>query len=215
MLGKRYYARMKRPWDTFSEEKMKRIFSEKRRIIDIGGGLRVDPEKNNRFNEGQAAWLQPLIKKVEYLILDKVPDFHPDIVGDVHDLPFPDVSEEAIICIAVLEHVENPMRAMDEIYRTLKPGGFAFIYVPFLFYYHSMPGYYGDYWRFTKDTLELFGKRFSTCEIMSVRGALETWIKLSPLGRWRLFCDVGYILDRVTGKIKTNQTSGYHVFLVK
>ena len=194
---------------------MRRIFSEKRRVIDIGGGLRVDPGKNNRFNEGQAACLRPLIKQVEYLILDKVPDFNPDIVENVHDLPFADASEEAILCIAVLEHVENPMRAMDEIYRTLQPGGFAFIYVPFLYYYHAHPGYYGDFWRFTKDTLELFGKRFSTCEIMPVRGAIETWIRLSPLGRRKLFCDIGYILDRVTGKIHSNQTSGYHVFLVK
>lgn len=206
---------MKRPWDIFAEERIRKIFNDKKRIIDIGGGLRIDRERNNRFNEERAAWLAPLTKKAEYLILDKVPDYNPDIVGDIHHLPFPDASEEAIICIAVLEHVENPMQAMDEIYRTLKPGGYAFIYVPFLYYHHAFPGYYGDYWRFTKDTLELFGKRFSTCEIQSVRGALETWIKLSPLGRLKFFCDTGYILDRLTGKIRSAQTSGYNVFLIK
>ena len=206
---------VKRPWDTFAEEKIRQIFSDKKRVIDIGGGLRVDREKNNRLNEDRAKWLLPLIKNVEYLILDKVPDYKPDIVGDVHNLPFPDASEEAIVCIAVLEHVENPMQAMDEIYRTLKPGGYAFIYVPFLYYYHAYPGYYGDYWRFTKDTLELFGRRFSTCEIASVRGAIETWIKLSPLGRVNFFCYIGYIIDRITGKIRSAQTSGYNVFLIK
>lgn len=206
---------MKRPWDLFSDEKIRRIFTEKRRIIDIGGGLRIDRKRNNRFNEGAAAWMLPLAAKTEYLILDKVADYHPDIVGDIHALPFPDASEEAIICIAVLEHVENPMRAMDEIYRVLKPGGFAFIYVPFLYYYHAYPGYYGDYWRFTKDTLELFGKRFSSCEIAPVRGALETWIKLSPLGRYKAFCSIAFLLDRLTGKLRSSQVSGYNVFLVK
>jgi hypothetical protein len=54
-----------------------------------------------------------------------------------------------------------------------------------------------------------------TCEIMPVRGALETWIRLSPLGRYRLFAELAYLSDRLTGKIRSNQTSGYNVFLVK
>lgn len=206
---------MKRPWDTFGDEKIRRIFADKKRVIDIGGGLRVDKERNNRYNIKRAAWLLPLTKKVEYRILDKVPDFHPDIVGDVHHLPFPDNSEDAIVCIAVLEHVENPIRAMEEIYRCLKPGGYAFIYVPFLYYYHAESGYYGDFWRFTKDTLVEMTKKFSQRELVSVRGAFETWIKLSPLGRWQLLLNAAYLVDRLTGKIHSNQTSGYTVFLVK
>lgn len=206
---------MRRPWDAFGDEKISQIFTEKSRVIDIGGGLRVDKERNNRFNTERAAWLLPLIKKVQYIILDKVPDYHPDIVGDVHHLPFPNNSEDAIVCIAVLEHVENPIRAMEEIFRCLKPGGYAFIYVPFLYYYHAAPGYYGDFWRFTKDTLEEMTKKFTHREMVSVRGAFETWIKLSPLGRWQIFLDAAYLIDRLTGKIKSAQTSGYSVFLIK
>jgi len=62
---------------------------------------------------------------VDYKILDQVGDYCPDIVGDIHNLPFLDNSQEAIICIAVLEHVENPIKAMEEMYRTLKPGVIA------------------------------------------------------------------------------------------
>lgn len=206
---------MKRPWDVFAEERIRTIFAEKRRIVDIGGGLRVDRERNNRFNEERAKWVLPLLKKTEYVILDKVPDYHPDIVGDIHNLPLADNSEEAIICIAVLEHVENPIRAMEEIYRVLKPGGYAFIYVPFLYYYHAAPGYYDDFWRFTKDALTDMSKKFSHREIVSVRGAVETWVKLSPLGRWGFFLGIAYLIDRITGKIKSAQTSGYNVFLIK
>jgi len=42
--------------DKFFEEKMKRIFTEKKTIIDIGGGLRTDPERNNRGKEN--VWLR-------------------------------------------------------------------------------------------------------------------------------------------------------------
>ena len=203
-----------RPWDRFTEEKLRRIFTEKKSVVDIGGGLRIDPKKNNR-HDASRAWLVPLAAKVDYKILDKVPDYNPDIVGDIHDLPLEDVSQEALICIAVLEHVEEPHKAMAEMYRVLKPGGYVFIYVPFLYYYHAEKGYYGDFWRFTKDSLQYLSRDFTTCEIQPVRGAIETLIRLSPLGRWRLFGNLGFILDKMTGKLTSNQVSGYNVFLIK
>lgn len=203
-----------RPWDTFFREKMTRIFSEKRSVVDIGGGLRIDPKKNNRF-EPSREWLKPLAEKVEYKILDKVPDFHPDIVGDIHDLPLKDASQDALICIAVLEHVEEPHKAMAEMYRVLKPGGYLFIYVPFLYYYHAEKGYYGDFWRFTKDSLQYLARDFSSCELESVRGPVETLVRLSPFGRWNVFCTLGFFVDTLTGKLGSNQVSGYNVFLIK
>lgn len=203
-----------RPWNRFFREKMERICSEKRSIVDIGGGLRIDKHRNNRYDASRE-WLKPLLAKVDYRVLDKVPDYNPDIVGDIHALPLPDNSQETIICIAVLEHVEDPAKAAREIHRVLKPGGFAFLYVPFLYYYHAHKGYYGDFWRFTKDGIVHLTRDFSTCEIVPVRGAIETWLRISPLGRSSLICDLGFLLDRATGKLTSNQVSGYNVFLVK
>ena len=154
-------------------------------------------------------------KKVDYKIMDPVPDYSPDIVGDIHNLPFASNSVDAIICIAVLEHVEDPMKASREILRTLKPGGYTFIYVPFLYYYHAEKGYYKDYWRFTEDSLRMMFKDFSRFEICAVRGALGTWIRLSPLGRFKFIEDLFYILDKIFGKINSKQVSGYNIFLVK
>ena len=205
---------MTRPWDVFFEEKMRRIFSQKKSVVDIGGGLRIDKEKNNRYDRSRE-WLVPLTKKVDYKILDKVADYHPDIVGDIHALPFENNSQDALICIAVLEHVEDPALAVREMYRTLKPGGFCFIYVPFLYYYHAHKGYYKDFWRFTKDGLEHLTKDFSACEMIGVRGPVETLIRLSPLGRLSFMCSIGFYLDYIAGKLKSNQVSGYNVFLVK
>ena len=202
------------PWNKFFHEKIEKIFTEKKSIIDIGGGLRVKKDKGSRFDESRK-WILPFLEKVDYKILDPVLDYKPDIIGDIHSLPFEDNSEEAIICIAVLEHVENPHQAAKEMHRVLKPGGYCFVYVPFLFYYHADKGYYKDYWRFTKDSLEILFKNFKVKEIQGVRGAMATWIKLSPFGRYKIFLKLAHLIDKVTGKIKTNQVSGYYIFLEK
>ena len=49
---------------------------------------------------------------------------------DITEIPFTPESFDAIICIHVLEHVENDRKAIDELFRVLKPGGWALISVP-------------------------------------------------------------------------------------
>ena len=201
-------------WDKFSREKLLRIFQEKKSVIDIGGGLRVLKEKGNRYDTSRE-WIRPYLEKVDYKILDPVSDYGPDIVGDIHNLPFEDSSQEAILCIAVLEHVEDPFKAVFEMRRVLKPGGYLFVYAPFLYYYHAEKGYYKDFWRFTEDALELLFRPFSSMEMARVRGPLATWLHISPLGRIRTLAAIFRALDRILGKESSRQTSGHFVFLVK
>lgn len=207
---------LKRPWDIFAREKLAHIIDESSSVLDIGGGLRIDSSRSNRLDP-KNAWIRARIEQrgVRYRILDYVPDFHPDLVGDIQALPLPDASEEAIICNAVFEHVENPFKAASELYRVLKPGGRAFVYVPFLYYYHAHEGYYGDYWRYTPDSIQLLFAPFAVREIQSVRGAIETLVRLTPLGRVGWCAGAAYLLDRLFGKLATKQVSGYFVYLQK
>jgi|SRR3989344_6429750 len=198
----------------FYKEKLKNIFTDGKTIIDIGGGLRILKDRGNWFSKNNA-WIEPLLKNVEYKIMDPMDTYNPDIVGDIHKMPFTNESQDAIVCLSVLEHVEDPIRAAQELYRVLKPGGQLFVYVPFLYYYHAEKGYYGDFWRFTEDSLRVMFKNFSQFEIRRARGAIETWLKLSPLGRFNIALLFSRLLDKITGKDKSNQTSGFYVFLVK
>jgi len=52
--------------------------------------------------------------------------------GDVTDIPAPNAHFDAVLCIHVLEHVENDRKALEEIHRVLKPGGWALLTVPLL-----------------------------------------------------------------------------------
>jgi ubiquinone/menaquinone biosynthesis C-methylase UbiE len=65
-----------------------------------------------------------------------------DVRGIAERLPFRDNSFEALISIAVLEHVKNPFECAREIVRVLKPGGTLYVDVPFLQSYHGYPDHY-------------------------------------------------------------------------
>jgi SAM-dependent methyltransferase len=49
---------------------------------------------------------------------------------DVQALPFSDGSFDAIVCNHVLEHVTDDRRALRELLRVLRPGGWAVLQVP-------------------------------------------------------------------------------------
>jgi len=75
----------------------------------------------------------------------------------LHQIPFEDEYFDAIVCIAVLEHVDNPVDIVKEFFRVLKPGGVVIASVPFLQPEHKIPT---DYQRYTKDGLHnLFYKK--------------------------------------------------------
>lgn len=65
-----------------------------------------------------------------------------DVRGVGEALPFIDASFDAVISIAVLEHVKDPFLCAKEIERVLKPGGVLMCCVPFLQPLHGYPHHY-------------------------------------------------------------------------
>lgn len=53
------------------------------------------------------------------------------VKADIHKLPFEDNSFDIAMCNHVMEHVDSDITAMSELYRVLRPGGWAIIQVPF------------------------------------------------------------------------------------
>lgn len=52
------------------------------------------------------------------------------VKADITDLPLSDDSFDVILCSHVLEHVVDDRKAMRELYRVLRPGGWALLLVP-------------------------------------------------------------------------------------
>lgn len=66
---------------------------------------------------------------IAYLAADLISQ--PGLVAmDITAIQFPDKTFEAIICCHVLEHIVEDAQALSELYRVLKPGGFAVLQVP-------------------------------------------------------------------------------------
>lgn len=51
---------------------------------------------------------------------------------DIHDIPFDKNTFDVAFCNHVMEHVDDDIQAMREIFRILKPGGWAIIQIPFI-----------------------------------------------------------------------------------
>jgi SAM-dependent methyltransferase len=184
-------------------------------ILDIGGGLRVLKGKGNRFDANRAAWALPLLQGVEYRIADRVATYSPDVVADLRNMPFDDGTLPSIVCLSVLEHVEDPFRAVSEMHRVLKIGGLCLAHLPFIFPYHAEPGYYGDFWRFTHEGCAVLFKAFSKVEVTHVHELLETIAYLSPLKRIPGFLRLSRHVDGLLGRPQRGRTAGFLVFASK
>ncbi|UZO82578.1 methyltransferase domain-containing protein [Aquimarina sp. ERC-38] len=53
-----------------------------------------------------------------------------DVKADICNLPFADNTYDIIFCNHVLEHIPDDQKAMQELYRVLKPGGWAILQIP-------------------------------------------------------------------------------------
>lgn len=67
-----------------------------------------------------------------------------DIVSDILSIPLPNHSVDAIMCTEVLEHIPDPIGAIKEFSRLVKPGGYLLITAPFASLTHFAPYHFAS-----------------------------------------------------------------------
>lgn len=65
-----------------------------------------------------------------------------DIVSDITSIPIENDYFDAVMCIEVFEHLPNPIEALLELNRVLKPGGKLILTAPFASLTHYSPYHY-------------------------------------------------------------------------
>ncbi len=102
--------------------------------------------------------LRPYFPGKEYIGSDMREGLGVDVILNLHGLDLPDESVGTALMLDTLEHVEYPRKAMDEVYRVLKPGGLVVMSSVMKFHIHDYPY---DYWRFTPEAFRSLLKPFS------------------------------------------------------
>jgi len=138
------------------------------KVLDAGAGNLIYRDFLNRYAK-------------EYNGLDVAEGTDVDYQQDIQRMELETGSYDTVFCRNVLEHVEDPEKALNEISRVLKDGGKAIVSVPHLAYLHNEPE---DYYRFTKYGLE----ELSADTDLEVREVVEAG---------GLFSFLGYIFSTV------------------
>ena len=69
------------------------------------------------------------LKNIDYTTTD-IESPLADVKADICDLPFKDNEFDFILCNHVLEHIKDDTKAMQELFRVLKPGGIGIFQIP-------------------------------------------------------------------------------------
>lgn len=162
-----------------------------------------------RLNVGSGA--RKLDQDIKNVDVENFPGV--DIVANITDLPLADASVDAVVCDQVLEHVTDPLHAMQELHRVLKPGGYVYISMPFLYPFHASPS---DFYRWTHKGYEQLLKGFEVVDIGVRSGpfsALTVYLAyllatLLSLGNKSLYWVLVYLFSIVLSPIKLLDVMG-------
>ena len=194
-----------------------RVFGKSYRVLDVGCGVKP----YYPFFHAYAS---------EYVGVDPQ---HPgaELRGTVEEMPVADGSFDLVVCTQVLEHADDPDRAVRELRRVTAPGGRVLASTHGVMVYHPNPD---DLWRWTHTGLERLFERNGSWERVTVApnagtGSCVTTVlamytavvaeraRVAPLGRGavRLLNRVGPLLDRSSPLLREprpgSMFSNYHV----
>jgi SAM-dependent methyltransferase len=170
------------------------------RLLDVGCGRK--PYKNTYFSRADS------YVGVDYLAENS----QPDIVASALELPLDDQSFDTVVSTELLEHVPDPLRALREMHRVLKPGGHLILSTPMYWPRHEIPY---DFFRYTYDGL-LYLMKESELEVVRmfnrghayvflgqvIQHTLPVFIRpkflIALLNSFFLWCDRRHAYDAVT-----------------
>jgi len=134
-------------------------------VIEIGGQMRY---RHSRFFPNASRFTVSNIAR----------DFEVEL--DATNLPFDDDTQDAFVCVSVLPHMPEPRLAIQEMHRTLRPGGDLLLVVPFLFPVCDEV----DFERWTPQGLESMLAGFDCRAIVHLGGRISSVVNLlqRPVG---------------------------------
>lgn len=187
--------------DTFLERHGKELRGN---VIELGGEKKYN---HARFVPNAASYVCTNVAR-DY-------DQHLDITA----MPFADNSQDAYLCISVLEHVPDIQNALAEINRTLKVGGSILLTVPFAYPLHDEV----DFWRMSRTAYERNFERYEVKAFVHLGGLISTLCDVLQRprgqrhGRYRIYKWLGFLIAAALGRYDTLDgfPLGFGIYAVK
>lgn len=105
-----------------------------------------------------------------------------DVVADAYAIPLPDGSVDTVLLTEVLEHLEDPRRALAECRRLLRAGGCLIATTPFSWPLHEEPR---DFFRYSPHGLRHLGES-AGFDVVEVRALSGIWTTIALHFSWAM-----------------------------
>jgi ubiquinone/menaquinone biosynthesis C-methylase UbiE len=113
-------------WD-YRDREILKFIDDRKTIVDIGCGEGILLEKIvQRFTQKTAFGIDASIENVSICRTHNLKVY----AGSVYELPLDDDSCDCVLFIEVIEHLDNPEKAIKEIHRVLKKDGELILLFP-------------------------------------------------------------------------------------
>ena len=127
-------------------------------VLDAGAG-----DERNRAHFGHCTYESADFQKVNKRYAEST------YVCDLSSIPVRGAKYDAVVFAQVMEHLPEPAKVVDELFRVLKPGGILFYSAPLVFHEHEVPY---DFMRYTQFGVRSIFERagFRVPEVSGSRG---------------------------------------------
>ena len=189
------------------------LISKTSKVIDIGGHKGA---KRGLFD------VEKFSNSVMYVNIDETKS---DIAADASSIPESDSSYDVAIMGELLEHVPEPLTAVKEAYRLLKPDGILIATVPFMFPIHPDPFDYGRYtdmfWKklakdvgFSRVEIQQQGTAFAVAALMVQHLFLAKKVSWRPI-QYPLVAFLMWLDKKTSAPLLKNWTTGFGLIFKK
>ena len=120
-----WFAGRRRIIESFLPGLCERLGTDRPRILDVGCGTGANLEMLSQFGEAEGVDVSP-----DALAFCRQRGLQNVRQGEAERLPYEDRTFDLVTGLDVVEHLDDDLAGLSEMRRVLRPGGYAFIFVP-------------------------------------------------------------------------------------